>query len=183
MTYLPNIPQRGDYLTQSQSELLTEYTVLDSIYSVNHVPLTSVTDVGFHTKVDLPDLGGDPSAPPNGQGIVYVTGSGKDSSLMFRNGTAAYNLMGQRSTDTRGYAVLPGGIYIQWGSNNVDPAGVTLKFRVPFPTACGALIATGVGRGNSHTFVVGMVTTEQFFIQQNFGTSGRIGAYWWAIGY
>lgn len=67
MTYSPNIPQSGDRPSQSQSQLLTNFQQINSIFNANHVPFNDATvgNRGKHKYVSLLQQSIEPSAVAN----------------------------------------------------------------------------------------------------------------------
>lgn len=67
MAFNPNIPQPGDKLSKSQSDLLINMGQLDALYGEDHFPFSDATlNSGFHDKVTTPIYVADPptSLPP-----------------------------------------------------------------------------------------------------------------------
>lgn len=130
----PSIPQPNDDPTFSQADLLNNFGKLNTDWAVNHVPLTSGGNNGFHTKVQFPNvLPSDPVGLTGNQSVVYPKiGSGGKPSLFFANSTTVYelsNITTVISGNDNGI-VTPFGFTINAG---VMAAGVTtVTFAIPF---------------------------------------------------
>lgn len=61
MAYLNNIPQSTDVPSASQSDLLNNFSSLNTQFSVDHVPLIAGSDNGYHTQVTFNQVEVDPS--------------------------------------------------------------------------------------------------------------------------
>jgi hypothetical protein len=66
MAYQANIPQPGDLLSQSQSDLLNNFMALQTLIDINHVDFAS-GDQGKHKWVTFPVQG---AIPPAGSGFL-----------------------------------------------------------------------------------------------------------------
>lgn len=73
MTYNPNIPLSSDRPSQSQSQILTNFSELNTVFSVNHVAFDNVTiaNRGKHNDVSLLQQAADPAAVV-GEGQLYT---------------------------------------------------------------------------------------------------------------
>lgn len=61
MPYLNNIPQPTDIPSNSQNDLLNNFSSLNTQFSVDHVPLISGSNNGYHTKITFNDVQSNPS--------------------------------------------------------------------------------------------------------------------------
>ena len=75
MTYNPSIPQSTDIPSQSQSQLLTNFTQLNTVFSTNHVAFNNATvaNRGKHNDVSLLQQAIEPAAVAN-EGQLYTKG-------------------------------------------------------------------------------------------------------------
>lgn len=73
MSYNANIPQSTDRPSQSQSQLLTNFQQLDSIFAINHVTFddATVANRGKHIYVTLIDETGSPPTPTGTDIALY----------------------------------------------------------------------------------------------------------------
>lgn len=93
MTYSPNIPQPTDIPSDSQADLLNNFQSLNTLFSINHMPLTDVSpQAGYHTRVYLNNvLGADPGlASPVTS--IYSKSTAGGNELFFQNNTLASNV-------------------------------------------------------------------------------------------
>ncbi|MDR9913354.1 gp53-like domain-containing protein [Enterobacter cloacae] len=92
----------------------------------------------------------------------------------------------QNSKSSSGYARLPGGVIIQWGTASTGTSGITVNFPIPFPTLVGSVTATDSGgaQANSVGLTVLSLSQVSFFgraIQS--GAASNTAVRWIAIGY
>ena len=89
MSYTPNIPNSSDARAESQIQILSNYQTLNSVWAVNHVPLTSTDTQGQHNVLTLRNQSGDPTTASN-QVALYNKLVSSIPELFFRpasNGT------------------------------------------------------------------------------------------------
>jgi len=89
MSYTPNIPNASDARAESQGQILSNFQALNSIWSVNHTPLTNPSTQGQHSALTLRSQSGDPTTAAN-QVAMYNKLVSNISELFFRpasNGT------------------------------------------------------------------------------------------------
>ena len=53
MTYLPNIPMATDFLSVSQGQINTNFTLLNSVYGVDHSSFASPNFIGYHKAIHM----------------------------------------------------------------------------------------------------------------------------------
>lgn len=86
MTYNPNIPQPNDDPTASQADLLGNFGKLNTDWAVNHIPLTSGGNNGFHKMVQFPNvLGSDPAVTGLQSALYPKIGPDSNPALFFKN--------------------------------------------------------------------------------------------------
>ncbi len=133
MTFNPNIPQPNDDPTASQSDLLGNFGKLNSDWQVNHVPLTSGGNNGFHKMVQFPNvLSVDPTVTGLQSAVYPKVGFDTFPALFFKNASAVYQLTNLPvvTVGTNYGIVTPWGFTINAGS---VPSGVTtVTFAIPF---------------------------------------------------
>lgn len=133
MTFNPSIPQATDRPSRSQSDLLNNFTQLNTVFDVDHVTYNAAADRGEHTKITLNDVIADPGlADPKCS--VYIKTVAGDSELFFEkyDNTAVANLVQQMTnlvvtTAAAGgtvggnisYIDTPWGLRLLWGLTNV----------------------------------------------------------------
>lgn len=91
------------------------------------------------------------------------------------------------SLSTNGYAKLPGGLILQWGTSGNVPALGTLNVTLPltFPNACLNVSATTLcnSSGNWGPMAAQVVSTSQIVLCRYNNGSNNVPAYWIALGY
>lgn len=60
-SYFPAIPAATDDPSSSQSQIQTNFGSINTQFSIDHVPLTSGTNQGYHTKVTFSQVQADPA--------------------------------------------------------------------------------------------------------------------------
>jgi len=90
MTFNANIPNPGDFLSDSQGQLKTNFSALNTSFSKNHIPLTTVANNGRHTFVEMVNTAGGQTTPP--------TTSARPTPLVANEGTL-YTLLGAKGSD------------------------------------------------------------------------------------
>lgn len=141
MTFNASIPQAGDNPTISQGQLLTNFSVLNTDFSVNHQPFTSGNNPGLHTQIQFPADIADPSltAP---QSSLYIKTSGSTHELFYQNNNStSYPALVQLTglpivTSTpgaTGYGFQsPWGLIFNFGTVPSNNATLPITFQVPF---------------------------------------------------
>jgi len=74
MTYLPGIPQSGDIPTQSQSQILNNFTALNTVFAVDHLAFNAVNG-GRHQQTSLVNSAIAPVTVA-GEGAIYTRNPG-----------------------------------------------------------------------------------------------------------
>lgn len=172
MTYNPAIPQPNDILSQSQSQIQTNFAQADTIFDLNHVTFdnASVASRGKHRRVDLIRVAAPGSIAT--EAVVYQKLAGASSNLfMQRDGVATeIQLTGPNPLiAATGESFLPGGLLIKWGitSGTGDDsktfAGLGLT---AFPTACFGVQTQIVNAGGGPT------TVNQFVSMRGVSATG-----------
>lgn len=116
MTYNPNIPQSADRPSDSQAQLLANFTQLNTIFDAEHVTFNATTDNGEHKKITMnAPLGADPGlADPKAS--VYTKTVAGDSELFYEkyDNVATANLVQQMTNLTVTNGVRHGGTQYTW---------------------------------------------------------------------
>jgi len=74
MTYLPGIPQSGDIPSQSQSQILNNFTALNTVFAVDHLAFNAVNG-GKHQQTSLVNSAVAPVTVA-GEGAIYTRNPG-----------------------------------------------------------------------------------------------------------
>lgn len=119
MAYQANKPQAADLLSQSQADLLNNFSALDTCISVDHVALNDANQ-GKHKAVHLVNQTPAPAAPVTAAGECALYSVGSD--LVFKTpslGAAVdgINVFGTALKASTGWVKLPNGIIFEWGSS------------------------------------------------------------------
>jgi hypothetical protein len=133
MTFNPNIPQPNDDPTASQADLLGNFGKLNTDWAVNHTPLTSGGNNGFHKMIQFPNvLSADPSVTGLQSAVYPKLGPDSLPALFFKNATNTYQL-------TQLPVVVSGnnrGVKTPWGFSinaGTIPSGITsVTYAIPF---------------------------------------------------
>lgn len=179
MTFNPNIPQPNDDPTASQADLLGNFGKLNADWAVNHIPLTSGGNNGFHKMIQFPNiLNSDPAAI--GQQSVVYPKIGPDSlpALFFRNSAKVYQLTNLPVTTvgTNRGVVTPWGFTINAGT--IASGTTSANFAIPFANGqIYTLILTPSG-GTLTTYTIISVSGTGF----SFNTQAASNYNYFAIG-
>lgn len=120
MPYNPLIPQPGDLLSDSQKDILDNFSQANTTMGINHYPFTDPTaNNGKHKVVEM-IVQPDPIAKiGEGQAYSKVAGIGSDAQLFWRfanGGLLPLQITGpQYLASTNGYVPLMNGMLLQWG--------------------------------------------------------------------
>lgn len=131
MAFQAGIPQPGDLLSNSQGDILANFTQLNNQFSINHVALTAGTDNGKHTFVTLMENGGAP-ATAVGEGSIYVDVSGGTREQLYyrreNNGVSApiTTLIGGYAKITRATGAYTGNNFNMGAAAVVGGGGTTI---------------------------------------------------------
>jgi len=208
MTYNPSIPQPTDFISDSQPQILNNFTALNSVFSRNHVAFDVATNSGNHKFVELRNTAAIPAPIPAlnaGEGTIYTKMISSVSQLFYtddasgneyqltRDIPASFSLFGTNTNNynasganfTGGWSYLPGGLLIQYGNASNQVNGDTIPFPVAFTTGAFSISVTGHYNSSSRGFWwVKTQTTTNFTVTaiDNGGTSISTTLYWFAIG-
>jgi hypothetical protein len=206
MSFNPNIPRPTDLLSNSQADLLSNNTSLNTTFSKNHIPLNVATNNGKHTFVEMVNSSGLPAGLVVNEGTLYTRSASSISNLYYTpdNSGNQYQLTRTNSakfstfaTNTAygggdivsgGWTFLPGGMLFQYGVVNIQNSpGLTavtypLAFTNPaFMIQATAIVASSSGGDQTASIRINMGTTTGFNIGST--SSGNVtGFSWMAIG-
>ncbi len=191
-TYNNNIPQPGDFPSQSQSQILQNFQQLDTAWAVNHVDFNTA-DQGKHAKVTFPIQSPAPAFLVGEIGLfnqnAYPTSV---PDLWLTRGTGSAFPMTGYSIDVSGqsgWTYYPSGVLYAWGQVQVVAATpITITYisadtsggaGVNFPgfTIMGNPQITFVGTSLSTTRISGYTNLEFTVVSLSSGT-----ILWHAIG-
>lgn len=83
MSFNPSIPQPGDFLSDSQGDLLINFDQLNTIFSQDHVAFNAAADNGKHKKVTFVSQATDPDSTEN-EYVLYAKEDGTDTEIYSR---------------------------------------------------------------------------------------------------
>ena len=136
MTYNPLIPASTDRPSASQSQVLTNFTQANTIFTNNHYAFNDATVAlrGKHRYMVMPNQGAGPATTAT-EGALYVKGG----ILFYRYPSSGLELALTSGavpvTTTNGQTILPGGLILKW--NQLTFAGLSTVANFPngaFPT-------------------------------------------------
>lgn len=177
-------PGANDNPSQSQSEIQTNFSTINTDFSVNHIPF-GTTNEGKHSFVEMPALLSD-AITSAGEGAIYTldAGGGLGPQLYYRlqsNGTVIKMTNAFSGNSVDGSCVIPGGLKIKWGNRTGLVDNDTITFAVPFSTTCYNVqltLASTTLPGSVVQVYVFNLTSTTFKIR----TNGTISLYFVAIG-
>lgn len=186
--YTPAIPQPGDRPSDSQPLILANFTSLNNIFLVNHMPLNASANLGKHTFIQfVPQAVGPVTAV--GELALYTKpiGTGGLSEIFMRRASSGTEVLMTSFQDPvnapAGSSFLPGGILIQWNISGTIPSGgdETELFEYTFGAVPYTVVITGIHNGGEVVSGnVHHVSAANFEIK-NTSDSPRA-FYWIAIG-
>ncbi len=157
MTYNPAIPQPNDLLSDSQGDILQNFSSANTSFGINHYAFDNATvNNGKHKFVGMPVLAAAPTTAA-GEGALYFKTAGAGSALfMVRDNNAGTEVqltsssVGNVQAAANGWTWLPGGLLLQWGSFNPN-LSTAVAFPVAFTTVPYSVVLT-VSASNSNSF-------------------------------
>lgn len=200
MTYTVGTPFDGQSLSNSKPQIRSNFTVINTAFSVNHLALGAV-DQGKHKFLQMPNQSPAPSPPPStsaAESGFYAKSAQSFSNLFWRQESGGADPLKNQGAEiqltnitplsvSNGHSFLPGGLLIQWGSTTTDSSGT--KANINFPVAfsstayvvnvtadTASLTLTGL-----QTLVVANVTASKFDLRSFAYPTGRT-VYFIAIG-
>jgi len=120
LAYNPSVPQGGDLLSQSQSDILNNFTAIKTLVDINHVTFDAVEE-GKHHFVQFPVQSPVPTTGAGEVGIYSQTSAiTGNPELVFapENDATTYEFT-SATKNANGFTMLPSGIIIKWGTGSV----------------------------------------------------------------
>jgi len=171
MTFNPAIPAAADDPSVSQGQMLTNFNLINTYFSTDHIALNAGADQGEHQQVTINSVVADPGlADPKCS--LYIKTVAGDSELFFEkfDNVAGANLVQQMTNlaittvGTNNGVTTPWGLIINWGTYSTLAASLAITFAVPF---VGVPIVT-LGREDN------VIPTTKYVSYQN-GTVTNLG--------
>lgn len=185
MVFNPNIPTPTDIPSQSQAQLLANFSTSNTVFGINHVPFDAALNNGKHNFATLLNQAGDP-ATAAGELAIYAKSFGGVSTYYMRkesNGTVIQLSNVDPILFNPASTFLPGGYLLQFGNLNVIAGNNTVNFPIAFnsPPFSVTITLELLGPANTTTayILVGTVNVNSF-IANVIGGPGILR--WMAIG-
>ena len=160
-------PQATDQLSQSQSDILNNFTAIQGLIDVNHAPFSDGTNYGKHKWINFPvqtGLPGSPSQFASGEVGLYnqlptanpITGIDELFINKIVSGGAAVQVPMTASilstnngpgTFSNGWTYLPSGILLKWAwisGTGLEGGASNTKGVVVFPTGANTPVFRGI---------------------------------------
>jgi hypothetical protein len=133
MPYNANIPQPGDQLSQSQSDLLNNFQALQTLIDINHIDFAS-PDQGKHKWVTFPVQSAAPPIafnagelglysflnPTTNQNELYINKTNQVTVTQIPTTASILSVNSNPGLSVPGWTYLPSGILIKWGSGTAN---------------------------------------------------------------
>jgi len=193
MSYNPSIPQAGDNPSQSQSQLLDNFTQLNNFLSENHVALNA-SGQGKHSFLQMPEQAAAPSTLVDEVAFYSKLSTnktaGNQAELFYRQedsggaGGAEYQLTNAFNGGVSdGSYIIPGGLKVRWGRRDLVSNGTTISLAPDgFTSSIYNIQITILRAGDANLYMYvrdGTLTLNSFVVNTN-GSS--IGMFFLAIG-
>lgn len=202
MTYDPTIPAASDILSQSQVDIQTNFSELNSLFNRDHFKWNDATSSfrGYHRQITFPKVRS--SAPPatGDTGILFPLADTKDTSLRtqlyFVNQSSSIQVTNRFAAATDpGWIMLNKGIIFIWafwantgsGTQNVDFPVIPNLVGASgggFPNTCLSVTCTAVQNDNTAKPVAiktGSLSATKFTIKLS--DTSIDGIYYFAVGF
>jgi hypothetical protein len=162
MSYNASIPQATDSPSQSQSQILTNFTQLNTIFGENHIKFDAGSGNGEHTLVTFNDVLAAHAAPASPKTLLYTKTSSGKQELFFENDTVISQLTGLTAVlGANGTYTFPGGLTIKWGNASVTSVATTVTFPIAFTNNCWTVIATANNNGGAPIDPISVTITDK----------------------
>ena len=181
MTFDPNIPLATDLISNSQGDILTNFTQLNTQFGIDHVAFYTGSGNGdgthkqitFNTPRLDPVLAGDDS-------MVYSKTVSGVTQLFFANATTAAQVSSTGTAANPGTITIPGGLTIAFGNASIT-AGVLHNFGYTFSATPYSVVISGPA-ASSQAPTLFSVNTSQFAWAYSNGLAATKTIQWIAIG-
>ena len=160
MVYNPNIPQATDLISNSQVQILNNFSSIDSTllgFARNHYSLTDATNGGLHKLVVFPNSPTPPVLTGTESAIYPKTVSG-DQQLFFANAAGEVQMtvdsdafwkggsgdgVVTANAVQNGFMNLPNGVQFRWGYASGLGDSSVVSFTPAFSNNCLSIQVTG----------------------------------------
>lgn len=204
MTYTTDIPISGDTLGGTRDRVRTNFQLIDSINSINHVAYGSLGQ-GKHKFLQMPEVtasgAGVPTTLANEGGLYVDVGANPaESNLFFRgesdgfqyqltkviqasNARFGVNIVAYVADNNGGWTFLPGGLLLQYGRRTTPGSSGTITFPVPFPSGVAPFsIQISNERTSARSCSINSAGISATGFSYFLDTGGSVAVNWIAIG-
>jgi hypothetical protein len=191
MTFNAAIPQAGDLISQSQAQILTNFSQSNTAFGVDHTAFDVVSNQGFHKQVTL--IAPVAASATGAKGILHsVNGAGVTFNGVplpfFSNNLADYPLIADLlNTSGTNFSFTLGNMVFKLGTATFSAANpnktATVTYGTAFPTAVVGVYCQGYVTGNNSIQLTGAPTTAGFSVSLTFGNGTTPTFSYLAIGY
>lgn len=204
MAFTPNIPASGQSLGSSRTQVLNNFSNINTTIAVNHIAMNSV-GAGKHNFVEMPSRASIPSGLLAGEGTLYSRTIAGTTQLLYtpdasgnqyqltRTDGAQFATFGTNTAylanHTGGWTFLPGqtgggndGLFFQYGLRSSAGSSGVITFPRPFTGAPFAITVSLLRNSGDQSVCVStvVVPTATGFNYLSSSTGSSI--YWTAIG-
>ena len=182
MTYNPNIPQATDRPSQSQAQILANFTALNTGFDIDHFAFNDANYAGKHRRVRIRE--GGVIAAIAGEGQLYTIDTAGNTKLWFRRDDGTDLGLTQLAVTTVGtkYAITtPWGQIFNWGYFACNIGGTTTTYATAFSAAAQTIqftIVEAAGPTTRQVVITGSAAAN-FTANTNVNNTG---VYYFAIG-
>ena len=174
------IPSANNDPADDQPLIQQNFSNINGYLNVDHV-LPGASGNGYHKQSTYTALGTKPYAIPFGNnGAAYTKLVSGVAQLFFENSALAETqLTFPISVASPGYAYLPGGVLVQWGSATAAPDSTTVTFPIAFNTLFSCVVshsAPGAAENTAAIISAANKTTTGFLFRVS-GSSGASYSY------
>lgn len=186
MTYNPSIPQAGDLISASQSQILANFAAIDSSssgFAVDHTTLTDATNGGKHKKMTMVQQVAGPTTAVS-EAAIYTKSVTTDAlvepEVYVRQQSSGTEFLLTRGAPVMasGEGVMYGGLQVRAGTGTASIAGTVVTYGTKFPTAT---IAVATSPNSSSAVAQTSAYTATSFTAT--AVSNGVSFNWIAIGY
>lgn len=190
--YNLNIPAANNNPSQDQPKMQTNTNAINTLISLDHFTFAD-NAAGRHKQVSLANESA-PGIPTNTNGVLYANLANGQSWPFWQNALGSTQILGASSVAASGYATLPGGLIIQWGTRAGTHSGGkyqagdfgTITLPLTFPNAFFTIYGTS-GHGGTlpsgiSSFSTRILSTSQFQWEFEASTSQITTLNWLALG-
>ena len=165
MTFNAAIPAATDLISQSQSQIQTNFSQSNTAFGIDHTAFDVVSNQGKHKKSTYVEQAADPATSAN-EVALYSKDLAAVSTLFLRkesNGTVV-QMSGQDPTAAAaGSTFLPGGIIMKWGTVSAATAN-PITFASAFPNNCWSVVAQPINSNaatvaNDYVYIYSVTTS------------------------